>query len=885
MRNKMSKKHTKEVNHNGIIGSRYELKDINDDKFNQTLKTTDNALWISESNLKLSSKSRNVEIVKTEKGENLNVLSNISSEFICPICLDYFILPITIPCGHTFCRYCITHNRLLGKNCPVCRQVIGYNFRTNMAIHNVVMMLGMTTFNHFDSQEVDTTELFLSNDIFSKEYRPKWWQLCFCKPIISVTLFSRIIADEILGIGIVFAEDLTRCIIDRLSRATSTNSSVNHLIWSNGIYMIGPFETQLLTKWIGCPLLPFDHSEHDEKKKEDSDFILNNNTLFKNQIKQWVETCIALKPTVLNIGKIPFAKVITHPIIRIISDRIHRVESKIFDLGLLRSPLPWDLGRHSKSTIQIPHSSVSTNHLLIVNIKEHNQIVSEISKEEDKQLTEELSSNKDNEYDWGIGVIDLGSSIGTMLKIQSNHQLDSDEIIHLADRVEIITKVRSISYLNNETNYIHQNNKLLIKEWRDFRWSKKLNRVINISEYIDSFAELGNLKSNNTSPSISEAEFKKTEYFNKNSVYENYDMNLHIEELGLEEINEYLEVYIPVNVNSSIPCEGAEKTENGEFWSVVVHPLGMVFGRGKTGELGLRKVEITENNGYISREHCVFYYSVSNESNNGFPDNLKKKSNNWYVKDISTSGTFVRLKPFSSPLRLVPGMTLKVGQCKVEVFPYITTALHQNVTVNPVNGLGAPLSESMNNIQGNYISYTDNNNSGSPQVMHINQIPTNSLDNSLLFSQLVTNPYFTSINHNFITQMNLLAAYSYMNLSGLSIINDSSRFSEYFNLFVEDSVRRVIPLSGSRESYGSRIDGTFTQNLFNELNNNLNDLNTSGSMQTREDSTLGLGNLENNYLELQEQPDFEMRPREPRTTQEGDVSFDLINTRELNDNR
>lgn len=44
---------------------------------------------------------------------------------LCSICLDVFTHPVTIPCGHNFCKKCITRNwDLKGKyECPLCKDM------------------------------------------------------------------------------------------------------------------------------------------------------------------------------------------------------------------------------------------------------------------------------------------------------------------------------------------------------------------------------------------------------------------------------------------------------------------------------------------------------------------------------------------------------------------------------------------------------------------------------------------------------------------------------------------------------------------------------------------------------------------------------------------
>ncbi|XP_059814040.1 E3 ubiquitin-protein ligase TRIM39-like isoform X2 [Hypanus sabinus] len=67
-------------------------------------------------------------------------VESLSEEVICPVCLDFFIDPVTLECGHNFCRSCITQywEREERNSCPECREVFAdRTLRVNRALANL----------------------------------------------------------------------------------------------------------------------------------------------------------------------------------------------------------------------------------------------------------------------------------------------------------------------------------------------------------------------------------------------------------------------------------------------------------------------------------------------------------------------------------------------------------------------------------------------------------------------------------------------------------------------------------------------------------------------------------------------------------------------------
>ncbi|XP_054833235.1 E3 ubiquitin-protein ligase TRIM11-like isoform X2 [Eublepharis macularius] len=66
----------------------------------------------------------------------------LRDEVTCAICLDFFSDPVSLDCGHNFCRSCITPSRAKAPAaCPQCREAIRpKNWQPNRLLANVVQI-------------------------------------------------------------------------------------------------------------------------------------------------------------------------------------------------------------------------------------------------------------------------------------------------------------------------------------------------------------------------------------------------------------------------------------------------------------------------------------------------------------------------------------------------------------------------------------------------------------------------------------------------------------------------------------------------------------------------------------------------------------------------
>ncbi|KAJ4921845.1 hypothetical protein JOQ06_021668 [Pogonophryne albipinna] len=63
------------------------------------------------------------------------------NQFLCSICLDVFTDPVAIPCGHNFCKACISEHwdRNVSSQCPNCKEV--FNIKPELRVNTLISEL------------------------------------------------------------------------------------------------------------------------------------------------------------------------------------------------------------------------------------------------------------------------------------------------------------------------------------------------------------------------------------------------------------------------------------------------------------------------------------------------------------------------------------------------------------------------------------------------------------------------------------------------------------------------------------------------------------------------------------------------------------------------
>ncbi|XP_044840053.1 zinc finger protein RFP-like, partial [Mauremys mutica] len=76
-----------------------------------------------------------------------NPMERLQEEATCPICLEYFTEPVTLECGHNFCRACISQcweGSDTAASCPQCREIVQQgNLRPNRQLANILELFNL----------------------------------------------------------------------------------------------------------------------------------------------------------------------------------------------------------------------------------------------------------------------------------------------------------------------------------------------------------------------------------------------------------------------------------------------------------------------------------------------------------------------------------------------------------------------------------------------------------------------------------------------------------------------------------------------------------------------------------------------------------------------
>jgi hypothetical protein len=97
----------------------------------------------------MDSDSQPQKIVQTSTA-TLSDFQTLLHHLQCSLCLSLICEPITIPCGHSFCRICLVQSlRRHKKQCPECRTICHLTAETateNIMLKNLAMTIDSSTY-------------------------------------------------------------------------------------------------------------------------------------------------------------------------------------------------------------------------------------------------------------------------------------------------------------------------------------------------------------------------------------------------------------------------------------------------------------------------------------------------------------------------------------------------------------------------------------------------------------------------------------------------------------------------------------------------------------------------------------------------------------------
>uniref|UniRef100_H0Y124 Uncharacterized protein n=1 Tax=Otolemur garnettii TaxID=30611 RepID=H0Y124_OTOGA len=100
---------------------------------------------------------------------DLDILQVFQREITCAICLNYFIDPVTIGCGHSFCRPCLYlswEGALTSAHCPECREPSSRGSSKPILLKNLVFIARKASLWQFLSSEEQMCRIHKEKKMF-----------------------------------------------------------------------------------------------------------------------------------------------------------------------------------------------------------------------------------------------------------------------------------------------------------------------------------------------------------------------------------------------------------------------------------------------------------------------------------------------------------------------------------------------------------------------------------------------------------------------------------------------------------------------------------------------------------------------------------------------